>query len=251
MKGLVVSALVLSVGLSVALALGPTCGDSLPGEPGPPVEEVFANIARALADGGEIAIVSEAPRDDDFLANRSVTTLRWLDVSTERARIETRITYPSIAKETHGVAIVAAGYWHYSSNGEPGTRPFETCEGVPGTMSLYSPCPELQAESRKFTTIARSEAEFDGRPAIVIITRGSYYGIDSKITFDRRLYIDGENYLPLARVTKTHDSDGDGYGSQHEVRFTHTFVDRDTLPADWFDPASASYEEIDLPLSPP
>lgn len=236
---------------ALAVALSSCRGDGLPGEPGPPVEEVYAKITQALLDHGDVAIVSVASQEDD--ADRSRTRLMWLDAEAGRARVESRNTYQNLLTETRGIEIVAAGMRYFFSEGQQSrgqqSRPVVVCAGVPSAvLGLYTQCPGV--DSLTATTTAREDAKFAGRRALVLVTRGSYYGIDSKITYDERLYVDATSFLPIARITKTHDSLGDT-NSRSEIRFIHTFVDRDTLPADWFDPSSALYETIDLPISPP
>ncbi len=227
------------------------CGGGLPGREGPPVADVYARMSEALARAGEIAVVTEV--DDSGSANTPPPArTMWLDLKADRARIDSFSTYYAIRETARRITILSESSIHHSGeNGGSGYRePVGACrDPAPRVLTLYLNC----SERGTLTTVARTDVRFDGRPAVVLVTRGKLHGIDSTISLDERLYIDAETYLPIARVTRGTDSYALGGDTKFSrtIRFMHTFVPRDTLPPDFFDASQASYEEGTLPFSPP
>ena len=78
-------------------------------------------------------------------------------------------------------------------------------------------------------------------PAVLLVTTGTSRGSDEITTSTTRLYLDPRTLLPIASdVTGTYD-----YGVVEpfsgEGSYEHEWIDRDSLPADFFTPDSIGY----------
>jgi hypothetical protein len=81
--------------------------------------------------------------------------------------------------------------------------------------------------------------EYEGRAAMLLRAKGEFYGIDSRVEFDDRLYVDETSGLPIARVRDIRDFYvlADDPAEERVITvYTHEFVERASLPVGLFEP---------------
>ena len=90
----------------------------------------------------------------------------------------------------------------------------------------------------------RESDSFQGSQGVSLRSTGEFTGIDSRIEFDAWLYVDETSGLPIALERKTRDfyGGGDPVNERYVTTFTHEFVSRASLPADFFEPAGIGYD---------
>lgn len=239
--------IILTALAGLASGVLPRCDGGMEGVAGPPADEIYAQIQAALAREGEVVVVSETVIAEGRSYPPGLSHRFWLDVRDQTARIER--TLLSLGEERVSTTIIVGSLeYRVDERGQLHTRSSAPCNGgIPGAVALYSPC--FPSPSRDLGTETRSQVEFDGRDAILIVTRGESGGEDSTVRLVRRLYVDAQTYLPLALVEEGKDDYARGPVVEFSsiTRFMHTFIP----PPDFFSFKSAAYEIRPVPLSPP
>jgi hypothetical protein len=126
----------------------------------------------------------------------------------------------------------------------PYKGPVDACTGTAKrVMTLVNLCPGLRSNVEARTESGR---RFDGSDALAIVTTGDVNGIDSTGDLHATLFIDPSTYLPVAFEENGTDRYALG-GRERRFRVTTRyridFVPRDSLPVDFFEPASIGYLE--------
>jgi hypothetical protein len=221
------------------------------GSPGPPVSEVYEGIANALRRQGTVVIVTDIYTSDDPAQCRRCSMRHWIDSSSGTVRTES--TYRTTDGDATDIRIIRDGIEHFLSPNVPGLqeRPVDCLAARDPALSMYAPCFEQQPDVR---ATARVDTSFDGRKALMILWKGDSHGIDSTVHLKQRLYVDAESFLPVGFKSSTADEYALGGHTDRRSymrRFTHEFIARDSLPADFFDIRSVSYSTVPIPVSPP
>jgi hypothetical protein len=163
----------------------------------------------------------------------------WIDVESGAARMEADVGQGESRR--HEIRIIN-GDTTYLIAGNPGrpNRP-QTCHGSSsGLLSTLLSCRGVLEES---TTHVEVGAEYDGRPAIILLTEGTTRDSDGKYPFTQHLYIDEQTWLPLGVDTDSTWFTGDA--AHTTERFNSEFLARDSLPADFFDAVANGWIESD------
>lgn len=209
----------------------------------PTLEEIYAGAGATLSQSGMIyhATIQTTGTEDSFI--RSQSSERWVDAGQNVMREDA--TQRLFFQETEVVfdvtSIVTAGS-SYTLYRAPEQRldesPSQACYGASEAVSAVLGCPGFLEDS---TTTVEWGA-LDGETAIVLVTIGTSRGSDETFTFTTKLYLDPETYLPVhGTIEGTHT-----YGPvRTETTYQHEFIPRDSLPADFFDPASLAGEALD------
>jgi hypothetical protein len=135
------------------------------GTPGPPVQEVYAQVADAMRRDGMVALVTELCESEDPVACRTTTKRHWIDGSAGVARTES--TFRNTQGDVTDVRIILDGVEHSISGND--RAPIELAVGCvserPAWLSMYGACysfaPAIVPETR-------SGVRFDGRDALMI-----------------------------------------------------------------------------------
>ena len=93
-------------------------------------------------------------------------------------------------------------------------------------------------------TTVELHVSFRGRAAIALLTVGESSDADGTSEITSWLYFDAVTLLPLGRVDESTSISG-GVSLDADTTYENEFVALDSLPADFFDPASIGYVETD------
>lgn len=204
------------------------------------VDQVYARFAEAINRPGSIyrvTVLIEISAEQSWV---EATTTTWIDAGRDLAREKIDST---VGTAHEASTSITANGWEYRHYEQPPQDELYTkvgapltCHGVNAAVSSGLRCPGRTAES----TTTLDTGEYEGRHAVILVTSGTNHGSDETITFTDRFYLDASTMLPIA---------SEGEGDTGEMHFTelHTyqndFVPADSLPEDFFDPASIGYVE--------
>jgi hypothetical protein len=125
--------------------------------------------------------------------------------------------------------------WYARPQTQP-SRGRESCSGAnAAVLALFTRC--SPSPEPRFQVLHGHL--FEGRATIALRATGEYWGIDSRVEYDEYLYIDEDTGLPIARVNNIRDFYGGAAPPVTErivERYSHEFVQRETLSADLFQP---------------
>jgi hypothetical protein len=211
------------------------------------LDDLYARMHAALAPvDGSVAHVRTVSRYDNGEYRRERVSETWIDVAGERLRTREEVPprSPPLPQPgdqiQHGLTV----YYRSVEDGKPMKYIGANCLNAPPfPLPQFVDCE--QANEGFKATVVRARAP-DGRDALAIRTSAKSAGIDSVVTYTRRLFIDPVTYLPIATVRHASDRYAGGDYTQKSTsteEFTFTFVAPTTLPAHFFDPASIGYTE--------
>lgn len=228
--------------------------DRSEGEPAAeiPLETLYARMVTALTPReGNVVHMRSVSLYESGEYRREATMQTWFDVPNERLRVREEVPPRSPPLEPLPDRIRQGGTTYYLSPQDDMPMKFEEARCVPAPPF---PLPEFvdceQGTADFDVTVVRGRSP-DGRDALAIKTTGKRGGIDSVVTYTRRLFIDPVTYLPLAVTQRSSDRyaiDRYTQKSTSTQTFTFDFVAASSLGADFFDPTSIGYvEEAGVP----
>ena len=181
----------------------------------------------------------------------------WTAVAPNMARRETTITPPDeeVAEADAGgegpadrsTTIVRSG-GSYSSQepDEPASKgQVANCHNE-GQEALIFVVPCNNGPLQEIDVSIEMNATYDGKDAIAHVATGESRGHDQTYNLTTRTYYDAESLLPLGQTSEGTLDIGEVHPVDFELRYVTAFVPLDSLPADFFDPASIGYVETDL-----
>jgi hypothetical protein len=242
----VLIAVLAVAGVLSALALavvGPW--DSAPDEEAADIslETLEQRMLEALTSGDDVLYVRKAHLYESGEYERDLSFETWIDGSTQSLRLRDVVEpqSPPLPQISDRIIVNATGYY-IDTAGAPQTFPQRSCpEARRLPLAEYLVCAQTGDEITSRAVITEHP---DGRRMLAIKWEGERQGSDSTISFTRYLYIDPDTYEPLASVE--HGTDRmQGTSDRYTIteQFTHEFVPRDSLPADFFEPASIGFLE--------
>jgi hypothetical protein len=250
--GKVAAAAVVAAGVGVpaALLLGviPMSGrdGEGPGDVETPseltVEEVYRRVDETLVQAGRI-YHAKIESSGVGIVPYETTEEQWVDASRHVAR-----------KETVSEAQTGDGPRHFQATSlhrpdvtllkddERSTerRPM-LCYGADLAASAVSGC----SGPTTTQTMTVANGSYGGRKAVVLISEGTSRGSDETTTFTARLYLDAKTYLPIASISEGEVDFGQRQPASSKTTYTTSWVQRDALPADFFEPAAIGYDPPD------
>ncbi len=203
------------------------------------VEQVYSRVAEALARPGSVfhAVVDVERQSPEGTFSGEMRV--WLDVERDLGRQEYRREGPDAVQPYEEITIVAGGASYRRTAGRPTeATAAPTCRGT--NSAALSLLLSWWSCWKDFLTQVMTGATYDRRPAVHVVTEGSSWGEDD-FTFKAHTYLDEETFLPLASTTEWVDVGEPNQSFQLTMRFRNEFVLADSLPADFFDPASIGY----------
>ncbi len=206
------------------------------------VEEVYAQFAGAITRPGHVYHAEVEISQDAGPFSYDATGEFWVDAERDLARQESQVTFGE--GDTRRSQVIIAGGARYTSaqEGQPASKhEASTCHGASAAVSSVIGCPGPLEESTKTVETGRYEA----REVIVIVTAGTSRGEDETHIFTSRLYLDSETLLPIAQQSEGTLDIGETYPTSGLWRYRNDFLPADSLPQDFFDPASTGYVERD------
>ena len=119
-----------------------------------------------------------------------------------------------------------------------------TCHG-PGREALWLVLPCFDGPLQDFEISIDPNGSYNGREAIAFVAEGESSGSDETYYTTRHMFFDSETLLPLSVIVEGTLDIGEIHPVQSDIPFEHEFVPLDSLPLDFFDPASIGYVEPD------
>jgi hypothetical protein len=209
--------------LSISLAFLACGDDSSDGQVFNRASDVYAGVVKHLEQRGQVlhAVVTSTQSDNPTPA----TAEFWVDEANDVAREDRELT----ALQHQKIIVQNGQKWFFVGLVAPNHSDAPNCDGIaaPAT-SLLLGCEGLPA--------SQSQLVGAGSQELQIKTTGTYASIGNK-PWSITLTLDAQSLLPVSL-----DSDlwAELNGQPYEVHETQTyktdFVDRDSLPTDFFEP---------------
>jgi hypothetical protein len=136
---------------------------------------------------------------------------------------------------------VEGGWYAFDHEGKPMRGGVDGCRGatLPGLL-FFLDC----GADRDVSTDARMKASFRDQDVARVRSAGELQGIDSRVTIDTSLYIDLDSGLPIATESiHTDDYGGSVTATNSEREYAHEYVDRASLPENFFEPDGLGIED--------
>jgi DNA-binding CsgD family transcriptional regulator len=202
------------------------------------VEEVYRRVDEALAQSGRI-YHAKIEGSGVGLVPYETTEEQWVDASRQIARKETVSEAQTGDGPRHfqATAIHRPDATFLKDNERSTDRRPMLCYGASLAASVVIGCPG--PTTTQTMTVARGS--YGGREAVVLISEGTSRGSDETTTFTARLYLDARTYLPLASTSDGEVDSGQRRPASSKTTYTTSWVQRDSLPADFFEPAAIGY----------
>lgn len=206
------------------------------------VEEVYARFAEAITRPGHVYHAEVEISQDAGLFSYDATTEYWVDAERDLARQETEAALQDGQTQRSQTIIAGGARYRSATEDQPSTKvEARACHGANAAIASVIGCPGPTEESTKTVEPGR----YEGREAIVVVTTGTLHGSDETFTFTQRLYLDSETFLPIAAQSEGTVDYGEVEQTSGLSRYRNDFLPADSLPQDFFDPASIGYVERD------
>lgn len=204
------------------------------------VEEVFARAAEAMTRPGYVFHIVTAADTDTGPVSWESTGETWIDVGRGMARGHQKSSLDSGETFEQQSIIIGNASYRSATEDQPSSRVEAVgCYGVSAAASSALGCPGPTEESVKTVEAGR----YEGKDAVVIVTTGTSRGSDETFAFTTNLYLDGDTFLPMAAESEGTMDYGEIVPTSSVSRLSTDFVPADSLPDDFFDPASIGYVE--------
>jgi hypothetical protein len=232
-----------------ALALAACSGDSPPDYEGLTLTEFLDRAEEALTRDGEVLHILSVPED----AGPGLPVYQhetWLALDASEARFTSKLfnRQRGVPREP-GVTIANGNdLWVTVGDGASRSLPLDLfpCLAIGASPLVeFFACLQLFVLSQEDQRhVLETNVKYEGRPAVAVLT---IFTVTDRATGEvsnpeRRLFFDATTLLPLA-VTKNLDEGRPTGGLEEVIRYETEFVSRDSLPADFFDPASIGWVE--------
>jgi hypothetical protein len=195
------------------------------------VAQTYSRAERSLREGGvyhsTITGLIE-PGNPIMRYTREV----WVDLAGSAARLESRVTsaLPGNTFKQQITLVFKGGLWNDGSK-----LPTTPCPGLNAATVALLGCPT----PAKDTPAVLEPGTYAGHPVLTLVWRGTIDTGDQVGPFTTRTYLDRTTALPLARLSENRVA-GTAPRRQTE-QDRHQFMSRDSLPKDFFDPASLGW----------
>jgi hypothetical protein len=210
------------------------------------VDEVYARFAQAIDRPGSIYRVTVRMENSGELWPGELTSTAWIDAGRNLARDKSDTTggFEGETTQYASTSIVVNGwlYTHYEQPPESDRYTkvqARTCYVANAAASSALGCP---GGTEKATTTL-DIGEYEGHHALILVTSGTRHGEDETTTFTERLYLNASTLLPIALAGEGDTDYGEIYHGTWLHTYQNDFVPADSLPDDFFDPASIGYVE--------
>jgi hypothetical protein len=206
------------------------------------VQEVYARFAEAITRPGHVYHAEVEISQDAGLFSYDATTEYWVDAERDLARQETEGALQDGQTQRSQTIIAGGARYRSATEDQPSTKvQARACHGANAAIASVIGCPGPTEESTKTVETGR----YENKAAIVVVTTGTSSGEDESFTFTQRLYLDEETFLPIAAQSEGTVDYGEVEQTSGLSRYRNDFLPADSLPQDFFDPASIGYVERD------
>lgn len=188
------------------------------------VAKLYAMSAESIRRGVYHATITVRKKGPGFSPGLSDGTYdQWVDVARDTAKT----TGPEEA-----LLVVGKTQWSKDSH-----QRAVGCHGASPAASLVLGCPGPLESS----TASASPDRHQGKSAISIRTVGAFLASDWTTKFRRTLWVDPHTALPIAADTSGTYDEGQPKSFAVHTTWTHEFIERTSLPRDFFSPESVGY----------
>jgi hypothetical protein len=214
------------------------------------VDDVYARFAEVINRPGSVYRATIDVNSDGGYYSMEGTRTLWADVGQDMAREEGDATISSEGEsyrdKWRSITVDGGEYRapHEDAAGasESGSKVrARTCHGANEAVSAVLGCPGWTEKS----TTSLEIGEYKGHHAVILVTSGTRHGEDETTTFTERLYLNASTLLPIALEGEGDTDYGEIYHGTWLYKYENEFVSADSLPDDFFDPASIGYVEPD------
>lgn len=236
-------AMVVTIGIiaaSCGVATVPAADETTDEAGAPTVEEVYRGLGQTLKQPGSIFHSAITIEMSAGLLSHTATMERWVDAEHDVAR-EDATFKPTDGTEQKSVKVIANGGTYRNEHGGVSVTQPLSCHGATPAISLVLGCPGPPDQST--TTV--ETGQYEAKSVIILVTNGTSHGSDERLTFTDRLHLDPDSYLPIALERDGTIDFGETVPARGKWIFVNEFVPADSLPEDFFDPASIGYVEHD------
>jgi hypothetical protein len=249
----------LALGVLLLALSGAACGsegDDVPDTPAADLttltlEDAYSRLAEAITRPGFVfhAVMTMTSEYGADPASNAYQMEAWIDMERGFARLH----MPTESGSEPQIIVGDAAYRSFSAPIPEVEERVErygapNCEGTDSAALSTILAPDCYAAVTSASV--DTDAEYEGRGAIVVITDVESPGDDWTQVYTYRLYLDRETFLPLAArgegvMERWQDEQKVSHPFSFTVRFEHDFLALDSLPLDFFDPASLGYVPVD------
>ena len=205
------------------------------------VEEVYDRVAKAItSDGvvlhsiGDVQSTGTDPwEDQEFWIDGGRDLARWTTDPPETYLIEGGAIYTQDSCNTREQCNETTG---------KGLDPPQTCAGVNAAVSVLlqftfcGPFPLSPVGHRI------EPGDYSGTPAVVVVSEGELNAEGEIFTLSGRYYVQRDSFLPLGYNFEYASQERSDVQTSVVGVFTSDFIQRDSLPDDFFNPASVGYD---------
>ncbi len=238
---IVIGAIATGCGAATSPAIEETTEAVTGGADAPSAEEIYSGLGQTLKQPGFIFHSTVTVEVSAGPYSHTATIQRWVDAERGVAREDTSFSPANDTPQQTATVIANGGYYHREPSGNVSVGKPLTCRGASAAISLVLGCPE--STDQLTTTVETGQNA--GKPSLVLVTSGTTRGSDERITFTDRLHLEPDTYLPIALERDGTIDFGETIPERGKWVFTNEFVPADSLPGNFFDPASIGYVERD------
>lgn len=165
----------------------------------------------------------------------------WVDAERNAARQEMRVESErgEQAPREETTIIVGDTSFHRAGGQEVEGTEAPKCYGARG--AAVSTLLGLACVFEPSSGQVQTGMQYEGQAAIAVVARGAFHEGEQGFAYTSTMYFDEETFLPIAYLTETKVGDGSTQAYTTVMRFHNQFVLPDSLPSDFFEPASVGY----------
>ncbi|MEX0683682.1 MAG: LuxR C-terminal-related transcriptional regulator [Dehalococcoidia bacterium] len=209
------------------------------------VEDVYAALSEYLASQQDVLHMTvEGFYEADFRFDYRVEA--WVFPKAEAMRsegvAETSGDQDGDATEETTRAVITGGLRYVDSDNLPNPVEANMCHGGSVLASEILLCFGPVADSTE--TFGVEEGEYQDQPSIVLMSSGTSRNDSGDTVGTTRLHLSPSTLLPMARESSgTFDNNEAVFPLSSEITWEYDWVERDSLPADFFEPEAIGYVE--------
>ena len=213
-----------------------------PGDPPSTVEVVYERMLAGMNRPRKLFhTLVEASVDQGANSYRFVTEA-WIAPDRNTARLSLKVLSGPIAAgaATEGSAIIVGDALYTTTSSEETTKTrASTCRK--SDSPLLSRVLGCRGALEQSNTTLQTDVRYQDHGVIALVTVGTSRSEDESSTFTDTLYVDPATYFPIAMEQSATLDTGEKSSVKGTTLFTNEFVDSDSEPADFFDPAAIGY----------
>jgi hypothetical protein len=189
---------------------------------------------------GESELVGAEGNEDGSPQSLRQIAETWVDPANDVARTHFSMVP---AYEEYEQKSVQTGGVIYTVRGGPEGEPTSSKEQAQTCYEASIEPTVLGCPAGPENGYSVESGEYAGGETVVMVIDTSVEGSDESTTSTTRLHLDAGTYLPVAAVTVGQTDSGEVTDFEHTTLYQTDFVNADSLPNDFFEPASIGWVE--------